>query len=502
MVATLCTLERALSVDLSVRGGRSSEGSGQSQRIGTQDKREQQQQTPLPISVKNIEAAREIKELLLLLNSLLRLGSTMPTVGDSGMPGDASHRARGNLNPPLISEVDSALTAAGPTSRRRRVSVDYEVNLSHQTSYAASGRISGHRKRSSALSHGSAVHVAAAKGPEVSGVSPTSLASNLVSPLMRPKGAAAAPTYPSRNGKKAIPWSEPRRPSIDSSSAYTSVGTSLRSGYSSTYGERGGSISRLSTIDANETLYSGAVSKSALQRSLSSSPRFAPEIMGSITAGRTSTSVEGVSRVPGVSMHGGTSAQRVPRSEFETCGGGNFAVLLATRWKRGGNDDEERCGFTLLARLALGGSLCPPVGQSPKETLWWWNVGRSSSGVYPKAGTNEDKGGAWWRKDDRRRGDGGWSNTRPERTTKKVWQKRRPGKSAKEGVWAMDWNEGAEEQQPTKQVVVLATEITRDYFLSQVRGYTSVVSAQCVRRRKGPCFDEILSEWLQYMWLF
>lgn len=468
VVATLCTIDRALSVESSTGGGTSSsKGSGQGQRTGTNNIREQQE-TPWSVSVKNLGAAHEIKELLLLLNSLFRLGSTAPMVGGRGIPRDASRGTPGNLNPPLVSEVDSALAAAGPKARRRRVSIDYAVNVSRQTSSLSEG-MSGHRRRNSyGSSHGSAIHVAAAKGSEIP---PTSLASNLVSPLLRQIGTAAAPTYPSRNGKKAIPWSEPRRPSMGLSSASTSMSTSRGAGYSGTYADRGRSMRRLSTIDANETLNNGTSPKSAPWRSLSSSPRLVPpEVIASGAAVRPSSSIEGVSGRRGVSMHASATTQRVLRSEFEKCGGGNFAVLLATRWNRGGIDHEERCGSTMLAWLALGESLFSPVGQPPKESHLWWNVGRSTSGVYPEPGRNENQGGTWWRKAERRRAGGSCSNSGTRRMNMKGWPKRLARISATAGSSSAGWSEGAGDKQPAEQLVVLATEITRDYFLSQVRG--------------------------------
>lgn len=465
LVATLCTLDRALSVECPAGGSVSSSVAHAHGQNTTRKQKQGGSNSSHAVSFKHVGAAHEVKELLLLLASLLRLGSSVPMVGIIAMSG-CHHGMAETTNPPLVSEVDSALAAAAPTALRRRVSIDYGVGVAHQNPYLTSVEAADKRGRAS-----SPIKVAA-KSMEAPESLPTSKAGNLISPLLRQKGTVAASTYPSRKGKKPVRWSEPRRPSIDASTLGSiEVEGSRRTGNSRgpTYAEqRDVAMSHSETIDANE-MQSSATVRMAPRRSLSSSSGLSPEEIASITAGRPSTFVEGVNGW-GFSAHtggGSTTTQRVPRSEFDKCGGGNFAVLLATRWKRVIHGDDES-GFTMLARLALGESLCPHRRTPPEERRWWWEVGSSSSGARSNSRTGDITGGRWWRRADGHRASGSSSSSGMD---DKRWQKRGARKAgAAGGASSAGWSEGAGDNLPVEALVVLATEITRDYFLRQVGG--------------------------------
>lgn len=459
LVATLCTLDRALSVE-SVPGA-SFAASWHSRDTRNENPAEQACHA---ISFKNVEAAHEVKELLVLLGCLLRLGSSGPIAGNG--ISDHHHGMSQKSNPPLVSEVDSALAAASPTSLRRRVSIDYGVGVAHQTPHNTVVSKSKRGGQGSTDSSQCSLIKVAGKKSEVPASVPVQKAGGYISPLLRQKGTMAASTYPAKRGKKSIPWSEPRRPSIDSTSASTHVEGSRRTGHGSgTYTERG-NTSHLQTIDANEAQFSSAEDRMVRRRSLSSTSGYTPDEIASIVNARPGTSVEGVGRGRASSTHTGATTQRVTRSEFDKCGGGNFAVLLVTRWKRGSNDGEES-GFTMLARLALGESLCPPCRSPPKERHWWWTIGsRSSSGTQPNSRMADIMGGKWRKGAGRYRGGSSSTSRMPE----KRWRRRGTRKAATAGASSASWSEGAGETSPAETLAIMATEITRDYFLGQVRG--------------------------------
>lgn len=458
-VATLCTLDRALSVESAP--GASSAASWHSRDTC---KENPEGQASHAISFKNFEAAHEVKELLVLLGCLLRLGSSGPIAGN-GMSED-HHGMSQKTNPPLVSEVDSALAAASPTALRRRVSIDYGVGTAHQIPYnTVVSKAKRGGRGSTDSSQCSPIKVAGDQS-EVPVSVPVHKAGGYISPLLRQKGTMAASTYPAKKGKKSIPWSEPRRPSIDPTSASAHVEGSRRTGHGSgSYAARG-DRSRLQTIDANETQFSSAEDRMVRRRSLSSTSGYTPDEIASIVDARPGTSVEGVGRGRASSTHTGATTQRVTRSEFDKCGGGNFAVLLATRWKRGSNDGEES-GFTMLARLALGESLCPPCRSTPKERHWWWKIGsRSSSGAQSNSRAADIMGGKWRKGAEGYRGGSSSTSRMPE----KRWRRRGTRKAATAGASSASWSEGAGETSPAETLAILATEITRDHFLGQVRG--------------------------------
>lgn len=453
LVATLSALDRALAfeceLDVSFVADAHSPNTS---------KHKQGEQSCSAISFKHIGAEHEVKQLLVLLGSLLRLGSSGPIVGN-GTSGDHQGTSP-KSNPPLVSEVNSALEAASPSALRRRVSIDLGVGVAHQYPYLRSVSTPKRSGQSSSdYSHGSPIKVTA-KRSEVPGPVAVHTPGGYISPLLQQRGTLAASTYPAKKSKKPIPWSEPRRPSIDATSASTYAGGSRRAGHGRGSCAKQVDTSRLQTIDANETELYTADDRMVRRRSLSSSSGLTPGEIASIVDGPPGASVEGFGRASlthtGVT---GTTSQQVPRSEFYKCGGGNFAVLLATRWKRGTNDGEES-GFAMLARLALGESLCLPCHSPSKERHWWWKIGSRSSGAQSSSRTADLMDRKW------RKGAQGyrWTSSSARGMHEKRWQRRGAN------VSRADWSEGEGGTSPAETLAILATEMIRDYFLGQVRG--------------------------------
>ena len=466
LVTTLCTLDRALAIECA--WDVSSVASGHSPNTSKHKRGEQSSHV---VRFKHVGVEHEVKQLLVLLGSLFRLGSSGPIVVN-GTSSD-HHGTPQKSSLPLVSEINSALEAASPTALGRRVSIEFGVGVAHQyPSLRGVSTTTRSGQSSSDFSHCSSIKVAA-KRLEVPGSVAVNTPGGYISPLPRQKGTLADSTYPDKKSKKPIPWSEPRRPSLDSTSASTYAGGSRRAVHGSGRYAKRVDISRLQTIHANETQVYTADDRMMRRRSLSSCTGLTSDEISSIVDGLPGASVEGVGRVS--STHTGVpgaTSQQVPRSEFYKCGGGNFAVLLATRWKRGLNDGEES-GFTLLARLALGESLPPPSSSPSKERHGWWKRGSRSSGAQSNSRTADLMGRKW------RTGAEGYGRTgsSTSSTHKKCWQRRGARNAANKDASSAGWSKGEGGTSPAETLVILATAMIRDYFLGQVRGVGCGISA-------------------------
>ncbi|CAM9652718.1 unnamed protein product [Ascophyllum nodosum] len=371
--------------------------------------------------------AHEAEELLLLLAALLRLGC--PDDGYyEGSPASNEPAKNERPPPPLISEVEAALAAAESTALRRRASYDEATQASFTTT-GVRRKVGGMEERKGKGQEGvgcdvsstlPATHDMPGEVHQISGRL-EALGSSGERPTASLQGGRSAPgvflSAPLENSARsqeaggitsephlARPVPDPRKTSQSGRDYVSRDGSKQRSP-----SQENGIYLKGQPSPSNEQARLNLEKPSA---DPSSDDHAIPQDIRSRSA-RGVLSADAITR-------GKEVKKRVSTREFQQCGGGNFAVLLATRWTNkvhvsrdsgGKSENEEENGFDMLTRFAWTPSISPfSTLSQPTSTArsrsrqylagesinpWWnavWDRFRPTFGV----GIVGRDNGRWW----------------------------------------------------------------------------------------------------------
>ena len=371
--------------------------------------------------------AHEAEELLLLLAALLRLGC--PDDGYyEGSPASNEPAKDERPPPPLISEVEAALAAAESTALRRRASYDEATQASFTTT-GVRRKVGGMEERKGKGQEGvgcdvsstlPATHDMPGEVHQISGRL-EALGSSGERPTASLQGGRSAPgvflSAPLENSARsqeaggitsephlARPVPDPRKTSQSGRDYVSRDGSKQRSP-----SQENGIYLKGQPSPSNEQARLNLEKPSA---DPSSDDHAIPQDIRSRSA-RGVLSADAITR-------GKEVKKRVSTREFQQCGGGNFAVLLATRWTNkvhvsrdsgGKSENEEENGFDMLTRFAWTPSISPfSTLSQPTSTArsrsrqylagesinpWWnavWDRFRPTFGV----GIVGRDNGRWW----------------------------------------------------------------------------------------------------------
>lgn len=488
VITTLCTLGRAIFTAASIESRWLRVSGDGEQREEEDHNYAQGGKSPPARRIGRFGVAQEMEELLLLLASLLRLGSNVSNHSEGAAGGEEITPS--DIKPPLVSEVEAALAAAEPTALRRRKSAHTvaralphfgDLTNNKRGGLGGRGRGGGNGVHSDLPRPKYGPMASHAPGPGHS--TATSTATGSGSKAMPPSTAnAAAPVTDSSLGGFLGPRmnSEPQRPKVEGPTASSPRGNFSRAASCGASPLQKNPVQGRGSDD-HEKIGSGPRARTSPGRSSLGFQGLPPGFLANTRAAVSSTSLHGARGRR--RMNARAVEHRVPTKDFEQSCGSNFAVLVALRWSAHGRSNSgshgSENGFDMLARVALReSSSSTSFLSSTKHGPWWRSVSRawwrwwgnaargSRSSSTTAAGGFDRESGRWWVAGDvRRMGDRFASRRNAQGRRNLGLSEVADSGSSMVGVGAGWTGKAAEE---AERLPSLASQIIRDHFLPKV----------------------------------